>query len=541
MPTLSWLTRARDVKAADAVSYRLLERDDALSFGDAAAGNMLIQGDNLEALKSLLPYYRGRVKCIYIDPPFNTRDAISDFYDDNLEHAAWLGMMYPRLDVLQQLLSDDGTLFVHLDDNEIAYATVVLDEIMGRKNRVSTISFKQSSVSGPKARNPGVVTTTNYLVVYSKNKSQWRPNNTYRSVPRDVRYGTFIENYEEPFENWRFETLTKALERHLGLPLREWKRSFNGDVAEYIERFVLSNRDRVVQLVAVAAADVNEKAREKLLASLTSGKVERQCRDTLEDYYFYNGKQVVSYRTKSRLIDGVMTTAERVSNLWDDLLSNNVHQEGGVKFPNGKKPEALVRRCLEIATTTDDLVLDSFLGSGTTASVAHKMGRRWIGVEMGEHAVTHCVPRLHRVIEGEQSGISKAVGWKGGSGFDFYRLGPAVFDGDGTISQGIAFTPLAAHIWFSETETAFVSNAAGPFLGWHGGQGLALLYNGILGDKRISGGNVLTRRTLATIREGAGGIAGPIIVYGEASRLGPSALKAERITFKQTPYDVRAR
>jgi adenine-specific DNA-methyltransferase len=169
------------------------------------------------------------------------------------------------------------------------------------------------------------------------------------------------------------------------------------------------------------------------------------------------------------------------------------------------------------------------------------MGRRWIGIEMGDHAVTHCAPRMSKVIDGEQGGISQSVGWKGGGGFAFYRLGAAVFDGDGAINPGIAFAPLAAHVWFSETGVPFAGQADTPFLGTHDGRGLALLYNGILGDKRVSGGNVLTRKTLALIRDAAGAFAGPITVYGEASRLSPETLKAEGITFKQTPYDVRAR
>lgn len=204
------------------------------------------------------------------------------------------------------------------------------------------------------------------------------------------------------------------------------------------------------------------------------------------------------------------------------------------------KPERLLHRIIHIGSNPGDLVLDSFLGSGTAAAVAHKMGRRWIGVEMGDHAVTHCVPRLNKVIDGEQGGISQSVGWAGGGGFDFYRLGEAVFDADGRIAPAIAFAPLAAHIWFAETGTPMTGAATSPFLGVHAGTGIALLYNGILGDKRPAGGNVLTRATLATIRASAGGFTGPLIVYGEASRVGADALRAAGVTFKQTPYDVRA-
>lgn len=224
-------------------------------------------------------------------------------------------------------------------------------------------------------------------------------------------------------------------------------------------------------------------------------------------------------------------------------------------FPNAAsfdtpKPERLVRRIFQIATNPGDLVLDSFLGSGTTAAVGHKMGRRYIGIEMGEHAQTHCAPRLKKVIEGEKGGISEAVNWQGGGGFRFYRLGPPVFDEEGHIREDIRFPVLAAHVWFSETDRPWDGKGESPLLGIHDGRAYALLYNGILGDKRPGGGNVLTRATLAVIREEIakadpalvkGSPQYPLTVYGEQSRLTPATLDRERITFKQTPYDVKAR
>lgn len=209
-----------------------------------------------------------------------------------------------------------------------------------------------------------------------------------------------------------------------------------------------------------------------------------------------------------------------------------------------------MERIIHIATNPGDLVLDSFLGSGTTAAVAHKMGRRYIGIEMGEHAVTHCAPRLRQVIDGEQGGISDSVGWKGGGGFRFYRLGPPVFDEAGHIRSDIRFPVLAAHVWFSETAAPWTAKVGTPFLGVHDGRAFALLYNGILGDKRPDGGNVLTRSTLALIRDairtGDPAFAKenpnyPITVYGEQSRITAPTLERERVTFKQTPYDVKAR
>ena len=209
------------------------------------------------------------------------------------------------------------------------------------------------------------------------------------------------------------------------------------------------------------------------------------------------------------------------------------------------KPERLIQQILHIATNPGDLVLNSFLGSGTTAAVAHKMGRRYIGIEMGEHAVTHCAPRLRKVIEGEQGGISESVGWAGGGGFRFYRLGPPVFDEDGHIRANIRFPVLAAHIWFSETGAPWRKTRATPFLGIRDGRAFALLYNGILGDKRPEGGNVLTRATLALVRAAIAkvdpGFAGPVTIYGEQSRLTAPTLEREAVTFKQTPYDIKAR
>lgn len=201
------------------------------------------------------------------------------------------------------------------------------------------------------------------------------------------------------------------------------------------------------------------------------------------------------------------------------------------------KPERLIERIIQISTNVDDLVLDSFLGSGTTAAVAHKLGRRYIGVETGEHAITHCAPRLVKVVDGEQGGISEAVGWKGGGGFRFFRLGSQVFDEEGRINERVRFGALAAHIWFCETGKPYMGKAKSPLLGSHDGTAYYVLYNGILGDKSADGGNVLTGRLLDQMPK----FDGPKVIYGEMSRLGVARLKRERIVFKQIPYDVTVR
>jgi adenine-specific DNA-methyltransferase len=211
----------------------------------------------------------------------------------------------------------------------------------------------------------------------------------------------------------------------------------------------------------------------------------------------------------------------------------------GVEELKGQKSEALIRRILHSSTKRGDLVLDSFAGTGTTGAVAHKMNRRWIMIERGDHAITHVVPRLKLVIDGhEQSGITKAEDWQGGGGFRFYKLGVPVFDESGHIRDGVRFEHLAAHIWFAETGTARSTRAKkDAFLGEHKGTGYYLLFNGVLGDERKTGGNVLTRRRLRSLPKHDG----PKVIYGEACDLSAEQLRELDIAFRQTPYDIKAR
>jgi len=197
---------------------------------------------------------------------------------------------------------------------------------------------------------------------------------------------------------------------------------------------------------------------------------------------------------------------------------------------NTPKPERLLQRVLTLATSPGDLVLDSFLGSGTTCAVAHKMGRRYIGIELGEHARTHCALRLRKVIEGEQGGISKAVNWQGGGGFRFYTLGAELFDAAGQINSEVRFADLAAYLWFYEARTAWAGKADSPLLGVHEGRAYYLLYNGM----SAGGGNVLTWAVLALLPVHDG----PRVIYGNATRIGPKHLHEAGIVFKQIPYGV---
>lgn len=393
--------------------------------------NLLIRGDNLLALKALEQNYTGKINCIYIDPPFNTQQAF-EHYDDGVEHSVWLNLMHDRILILHKLLAENGTFFIHIDDNELAYVMVMLDEVFGRKNRAYIATFKQSSVSGPKSVNPGLVSTTSFVIIYSKDKAKWKPNKLYSKTVRDGRYSKYISNFEAGYEEWELEPLADAFSRYKGVDKKSIKKELGSKYEEEIEKFVLLDPRRVVRTARIAEKDVAASAKLALRESNSErGTVFKSAREGSSDIYFLNGEQLIFYSTKARLIDGEMFTTQALSTLWDDLLSNNLHKEGGVSFPNGKKPEGLLKRVIELCTSPGDVVLDSFGGSGTTAATAHKLQRKWITIELGDHCETHILPRLQKIIDGEDNdGISKAVNWQGGGGFRYYKLAPSLLQKD---------------------------------------------------------------------------------------------------------------
>lgn len=503
MPLLDWLNKPASLQTARHVPYRLLECIPALGYGAMPNPNLLIQGDNLEALKALLPLYAGRIKCIYIDPPYNTRSAF-EHYDDNLEHSQWLSMMYPRLELLRDLLAEDGSLWVSIDDHEGHYLKVMLDEIFGRKNFIANVVW-QKRIS-PDNDATFLSGTSDHIVVMSKDISRCTMNRLPRTEEQDDRYQN-VDN--DPRGIWTSSDLTRR---------------------EYRERDYYP-----IKLPS---------GREVLPARGRSWSIPRDSFETLirENRIYFGPNGDAMPRRKRFLTEirgGLVPTT-----WWSGDVAKNEDGKRELKalFPEERnvfatpKPERLIERILHIATNPGDWVLDSFLGSGTTAAVAHKMGRHYIGVEMGDHAVTHCQPRLQKVVDGEQGGISKAVNWQGGGGFTFCRLGATVFDEYGMIDKAIRFPTLAAYIWYLETRTPWIApDTLSPLLGIHDGTAYYLLYNGILGDRRPQGGNVLTQ----TVLDGLPKHPGKRVIYGETSRFGAGRLAAEGITFKQIPYDVR--
>lgn len=394
--------------------------------------NRLIFGDNLLALKALEQEFAGKVKCVYIDPPFNTQQAF-DHYEDGLEHSLWLSLMRDRIQLLHRLISQDGTLFVHIDDNEIGYLILLIDEIFGRRNRISIITFKQGAATGHKAINPGVVNTSNFILIYAKDKLIWSPKRVFTSrADRDRRYSQFIVNIEQEFSSWEFSTLTSVFARYLGLPEKNLKKTLGDEYEDRISQFVHENPHRVVRLARPDYESVSQDARDMIdYSKLHPDFVHLLRRNGFSPMYFVRGERILFYADKLKEIDGELVAGEPLTSIWDDLLSNNLHNEGGVSFPKGKKPENLIKRCLELCTEPNDWILDSFAGSGTTGATAHKMKRRWIMIELQEHCNTHIIPRLHRVVDGtDQSGISRATNWQGGGGFRYYRLAPSLLETD---------------------------------------------------------------------------------------------------------------
>ena len=504
MPILDWFNKKEALKTADKTPYKVLVENKELSYGDQTQGNMLIKGDNLEALKALLPYYKGRVKCIYIDPPYNTGSAF-EHYDDNLEHSTWLSMMYPRLELLRELLAEDGSIWVSLDDTEQAYCKVILDEVFGRKNFVCNVIWQKKFSPSNDAK--WLSDNHDFVLVYAKNKELWKPNLLPRTVEMNSRYknpdndprGTWMSSdvSAKTYSPSGDYPITTPSGKQIYPPeSRSWAYS-----KENLEKMIADNR------IWFGFNGNNAPRVKRFLSEVKQGTTSL----TVWTYNEVGHNQDAKKEVKQFNADVVFATP---------------------------KPERLIERILTLGSNQGDLVLDSFLGSGTTAAVAQKMGRKYIGIEMGEHAITHCAPRLKQVIDGtDQGGISKTTNWKGGGGFTFYDLGKPIFDEEGNINHGIAFKDLAFHVWFSETKTPMQDYKYSPLLGVYKDTAYYLLYNGVLGDKRVNGGNVLTSKVLESLPP----FDGPKVIYGESCRLSPERLKKENIIFKQTPYEITAR
>lgn len=502
MPFLDWVNKNQAKTTAEAVPLHLLKQE--MTFGEPSE-NLLIQGDNLLALRALKPFYMGQVKCIFIDPPYNTQSAF-EHYDDKLEHSQWLSMMYPRLVLLRDLLADSGSIWVTIDSNEAHYLKVLMDEVFGRSNFVADVIWQKRT----SRENRAVMSSAHDTVlIYAKSGPQkWKtirnllpandsglsnPDNDPRGVWKSIPFTA--QGYRE---NQMYEIISPSGDKHLPPKGRCW----GATEREFIR---LSN--------------------EKLIYFPRNGKGRPRVKQFPEN--------------QKGLVPMTLWLAKEVGDN-EDAKKESLALFDDVEAFATPKPEQLIRHILTIATNPGDMVLDSYLGSGTTAAVAHKMGRQYVGIEMGDHARSHCLPRLQKVIAGEQGGISHPVNWQGGNGFRFFTLGETAFDQDGRLNPTIAFTTLATFIWHAETDTAGVENFNSPFLGARNGVAYYLLYETGLDEAQRLGSTMLTNAVLQILLE-RHPHDGPKVIYGDSCRLGSARLSAENITFKQLPYDLKMR
>jgi site-specific DNA-methyltransferase (adenine-specific)/adenine-specific DNA-methyltransferase len=529
MPTLDWIGKAAVLNHHRKVPYHLLRCDEKLSVGDPGSGNLLVQGDNLLALKALLPYYAGQVKCIYIDPPYNTgnekwiyNDAVNSpemrkwlgkvvggEAEDLSRHDKWLCMMYPRLALLREFLREDGAIFVSIDDNELANIKLLADEVFGPQNCVAMLTWYKRVSPANDAKY--FSSDHEYVVVYAKNKGQWHPHRLPRSVEQ-------LKNYKNPDNDprgpWNSATYTcnKSVEERPNL--------YHGITNPNTGDVIWPRKTAVWKYDA-------ETHQEHISKNLIWwGKQGRAKMPRLK--LFLDGVRDVVARSVLSNADCGSTQEART-----ELLQ--IIEEVPFTTP---KPLRLIRRILQIATDKDSLVLDSFAGSGTTGHSVLDLNksdagtRRFILVEMDEGICRDVTAqRIRKAIEGygDTPGL--------GGGFRYCTLAEPLFDESGTIRPEVTFADLAAHVYFTETGEPIPKRATAktPLIGQCKGIAYYLLFNGVLGDKRPDGGNVLTSKTLAQLPAHDG----PKVVYGEGCRLGAARLKREGIVFKQVPYEVK--
>ena len=394
---------------------------------DTITDNLIIRGNNLLVLHSLLREFRGKIKLIYIDPPYNT-GGDEFLYNDSFNESTWLTFMKNRLEVAKELLRDDGAIFISIDHHENHVLKQLCIEIFGRDNFVQEIVVKTSTPTGFKIVNPGPVKVTEYVLIFARNKSAYLSSENELFVPDryDEEYSKIIVNFEEDYRVWRVDSLRNLALQNLGEEMMRQLKKKNKKLHDWLlkeemARLAIENAERVFSTKkphkpAPALREVIEKSKKEPSKFFKYDKRDGGV------YYVLNGRLLAFYSSKLKIIDGVLTPAKHLTNLWDDISWSAVDKEGGVHLPNGKKPEKLLKRIIELSTREGDIVLDFFMGTGTTCAVAHKLGRQYIGIEQLDYGENSAVNRLKNVISGDQTGISKNVGWQGGGEFVYMEL-----------------------------------------------------------------------------------------------------------------------
>lgn len=580
MPVLDWIGKAAVVRHHEDVPYRLLEPVPELGCQPADGsdpGNLIVQGDNLHALKALLPRYAGQVKCIYIDPPYNTgvddRDESGSrsgwIYSDNVnspEISAWLGkvvgpesedltrhdkwlcMMYPRLALMKQFLRDDGVIFISIDENEYGSLRLLLDEIFGIPNRVGTIVWKNATDNNP----THIAVEHEYILCYARKKSclpkEWKSSNL-AVKSRLIEIGDAFGR-EFPDKTRRQMEYTKWFREHKTelWPFQDYK--FIDDGGIYTGMRSVHNPGKEGYRYDVLHPATGKACTQPLMGYRFPEDTMKQLLKDNRIIFGQNEKKLIELKVYAR------DYRAKLSSLFE-LDGRTGTNEIKAIFPGNNrpfdfpKPTELIEELLSFATSDDDIVMDTFAGSGTTAhavlklNTADKGSRRFILVEMKQRIAEEITrERVHRAAVGYQTASGEPVPGLGG-GFQFCRLGKQLFDARRHIDNMVSFAELAKFVWFMETgmglhpecANSHVAATNSPLLGVHAGRAVYLLYNGILKDRSTEGGNTLTTRLLEQLPAHTG----RRVMYGARCAIGADRLRKLDIDFKHLPYDLRVK
>jgi len=383
--------------------------------------NFIIKGNNLLALHCLKKEFQGEVKLIYIDPPYYFKNKTNDSfgYNSNFKLSTWLTFMKNRLEVARELLRSDGTIFVQINDDGQAYLKLLMEEIFGVENFINHITIKVKSSAGFKTVNMGLMETSEYIYIFSKSKSNANLKDMFVETSYDKNYNLIVTNPDEDPNDWVFDIIDNLALKEIKLDI------FPKEINERIKyelraKFALNNPEKVFRYTAIND-DAGKETLDARIKSLEDDKV-HVVETSKGIRYIHKGQQITFYKIKLREIDGNQVPSEQLTNIWTDIRWEGIANEGLITLKKGKKPERLLKRIFDICTNKNDIVLDFFLGSGTTCAVAHKMGRQYIGIEQLDYNENDSVVRLKNVVKGDTTGISKSVNWKGGGEFIYCEL-----------------------------------------------------------------------------------------------------------------------
>lgn len=424
--------------------------------------NLVIKGNNLLSLVSLLKRYENKIKCIYIDPPYNTGED-SFCYNDSFNHSSWLTFMKNRLAVAKRLLKNDGAIFVHIDHHELGYINLLMDEIFGVENKVQIIAVKTASPAGFKTVNPGPIDVTEYILFYTKKKTDFNFRKAYVPVGYNKNYNLVVVKNEDT-KLWSFRPIKNAVIEEAGFAnekeaKKQYGKSWEIILQHLIENYAFNNAENVVSIRDPHKP--TDTVRKLMKESREVDYVLEYKREDGTSAYIYKGGALAFYSNKLKEIDGELTVTELLSDFWNHISWAGIANEGGVKLKNGKKPEKLLKQIFELSTNPGDIVLDYHSGSGTTCAVAHKMGLRYIGCEQLDYDENDMVVRLKNVIAGDPTGISKAVNWQGGGSFVYCELAKANQNFVDEIQTAATLEEIK-DIYSRIIETGFISSKVNP-------------------------------------------------------------------------------